>query len=440
MNNTIYRQYDSRWGGKAYPSGSTMSGCGCGCVSCTHIAIEQSSKAKWTPENLRPWMVSQGFAIRGQGTTYSGMTKTLQHIGHSKVTVIGVSDPMSKAFAELDKGNRIGILLFRSGSGPDGTVWTSSGHYVAFTDYRIKNKRHEFYCKDSGGRGHNGWYSYERSMKGRIYMMWIVERIKEAAPKVTEIKATTYRPKTPYTGSLPKGNVAKGSKGADVKAVKNFLNWCVNSKLNQKEVVGKATLEAIKVFQKTYGLTVDGSFGPACRAKAQTIVDSLKSKTLTKAEKINQTALEFAWPKGTKASVYKYPSGSANAAFKKAWKKYYSTKANRAGCHEFVRLVLRANGYPTMPLSWKPMLTYFRKHFKEIKVNYKESQIKPGDIRIRCRKVNGKLRYHIWIEGSTDGKKLLRVEASYKKKYAHVLNSNADTFKKHYKDWLFRAK
>lgn len=44
MNKTIYKQYDSRWGGKAYPSGSTMSGCGCGCVSCTHIAMEQSEK------------------------------------------------------------------------------------------------------------------------------------------------------------------------------------------------------------------------------------------------------------------------------------------------------------------------------------------------------------------------------------------------------------
>ena len=164
MNSKLYKQADSRWGKKPYPSGSTMSGCGCGCVACTHVVIEQEKYKNYTPENLRPWMISQGFAIRGQGTTWNGITKTLQHYGY-KVVHIGVNDPMSKAWTELDKGNRIGVILFKGGHAPNGTVWTAGGHYVAFTDYKKKDGLHYFYTKDSGGRNHDsakhGYYSYE---------------------------------------------------------------------------------------------------------------------------------------------------------------------------------------------------------------------------------------------------------------------------------------
>ena len=69
-------------------------------------------------------------------------------------------------------------------------MWTAGGHYVAFTDYYVgKDGRHYFYTKDSGGRSHdsltNGYYSYERSMKGLIYQMWIVERPKSSTSTTT---------------------------------------------------------------------------------------------------------------------------------------------------------------------------------------------------------------------------------------------------------------
>lgn len=183
MNNTIYKQGDSRWASLPYPKGSTVGGCGCGLVSCVHIAIEQKDKAKWTPRTLRPWMVRQGFAIRGQGTTWEGITKTLQHIGHKNVFRIYKTDSMDKAFKELNKGNRIGIILFNGNVAPNGKQWTvpNGGHYVAFNRYYIGKKtgRHYFHTKDSGWRNHSGNYSYERSMKGCIEQMWIVERIDE---------------------------------------------------------------------------------------------------------------------------------------------------------------------------------------------------------------------------------------------------------------------
>ena len=213
MNSALYKQADSRWGYKPYPTRDcTMSGAGCGCVACTHIVIEQEKYKNYTPENLRPWMVSQGFAIRNQGTTWSGITKTLQHYGYS-VTHIGISDPMSEAWAELNKGNRIGIILFKGGRGPNGTVWTASGHYVAFTDYKVVDGKHYFYTKDSGGRNHDsakyGYYSYENSMKGVVYQMWIVPRIGKTVTTTTKTTTTTVKAPTSLTvdGSFGKQSV-----------------------------------------------------------------------------------------------------------------------------------------------------------------------------------------------------------------------------------------
>ena len=96
MNSTIWKQTDTRWAKKAYPSGSTVGGCGCGLLACVHVAMEQERYKNWTPDNLRSWMVSKGFAIRGQGTKWEGITETLKHIGHTKVVRI-YNDPMSEA-------------------------------------------------------------------------------------------------------------------------------------------------------------------------------------------------------------------------------------------------------------------------------------------------------------------------------------------------------
>ena len=177
MNKTIFKQADSQWGSLSYPKGATMAGSGCGCVALTHIAIEQADKASWNPKKVRKYILEHNYAIAGQGTRWEGITETLKWLGHKKVVRVYDADPMSKAWKELNKGNRIGILLFNSNTAPNGIKWTSYGHYVAFTAYRYKNGRHQFYCKDSGYRNHDGWYSYERSMKGCLPKMWIVERI-----------------------------------------------------------------------------------------------------------------------------------------------------------------------------------------------------------------------------------------------------------------------
>lgn len=209
MNKNLYKQYDSRWGSKPYPTKkSSFSGNGCGCVACTHLIIEQEQYKDLTPEPVRQWMVKQGFAVANQGTTWNGIPRTLEHYGY-KVTHVGISDPMTKAWNELNKGNRIGIILFLGGKAPNGMVWTSGGHYVAFTDYYVKDGKHWFYTKDSGGRDNDsathGYYSYENSMRGLVYQMWIVE-------KINVVKDSTPAPAQQSTPAITPSSSASISK------------------------------------------------------------------------------------------------------------------------------------------------------------------------------------------------------------------------------------
>lgn len=238
MNKTLYKQADSRWGSKPYPTkGSSFSGNGCGCVACTHLIIENEKYKNYTPEPIRQWMVNQGYAVYNQGTTWSGIPATLKHYGYSNVVHIDRNDSMSKAWKELNKGNRIGVILFLGGKAPNGMVWTAGGHYVAFTDYYVgKDGLHYFYTKDSGSRNNDsakhGYYSYEKSMKGLVYQMWIVER-----PKATSSTTTT----TPT--STPTSTAAEPSKTTTI------------------AVDGKFGTNSIKAFQKVLGTTQDGKIG-----------------------------------------------------------------------------------------------------------------------------------------------------------------------------------
>ena len=396
MNSMLYKQSDSRWGKKPYPSGSTMSGCGCGCVACTHIVIEQEKYKNYTPENLRPWMIAQGFAVKGKGTTWNGITKTLQHYGY-KVVHIGINDPMSKAWTELDKGNRIGVILFQSGKAPNGTVWTASGHYVAFTDYKVKDGLHYFYTKDSGGRNNDsakhGYYSYEKSMKGLVYQMWIVEKINApkvttttttvatSAAKVTTTSTTATTKKLTVDGKggastvkatqkffgVKQDGVISGQKKANKKyysaltsvkfgkggstTIKKLQNW-VGAKPDG--VLGQATCKKWQKKLQTLGYysgAIDGNFGPksmkawqnclnndvksiaksttTTTTPAKTTTTTTTSTKTTSYTKIEKKAMELAWAKGTAKAKYAYKGGNPTSQFKTAIKKIFSNPTKK---------------------------------------------------------------------------------------------------------------
>lgn len=210
MNKTIYKQYDSRWGSLPYPDKcSRLDDSGCGCVSVLHCIIERYKYRNKTPKDIQPYM--KQFAISGQGTLWSGITTALGHYGMEKIKT---HDTMANLWKELAKGDRVGVIWFRksgcSATGPDGTCWTSTGHYVAFTDYKVEGKKHYLYIKDSGQRQHSGWYCYETSMKGCVYEVCSCkvppltneEKIKKTTRELSWAKGTK-KSKFAYKGGKP---------------------------------------------------------------------------------------------------------------------------------------------------------------------------------------------------------------------------------------------
>lgn len=259
MNSHIYKQYDSRWRNLPYPTSRYSFGNnGCGCCACTHVIIEQDKYKNWTPKDVRPYMVSKGFATCGHGTTWNGIKRTLEHYGNKVIDHATMTD-MFKTFDERKKKNLpcLGVLLFRAGI-KGGIRWTDGGHYCMIADYKVSGGKHYFYMKDSGGRQHNGWFCYETTQKGLIPKAW------SALPPQSNPKPTpTPTPsKKGYSGTFPKPTLKKGSKGKEVKNLQRFLNWYnPNNKLSVDGVFGDYTRNAVKRFQKAEGLVVDGIVG-----------------------------------------------------------------------------------------------------------------------------------------------------------------------------------
>lgn len=268
MNKNIYRQADSRWAKLPYPGkGYTFGGSGCGACAVLHCIIELDEYKNWTPKNIQPYM--KQFATYGNGTTWNGITTALKHYGYE--VHYKQSDGMSQIWSALkDSKVKRGVLLFGSNRGPDGTVWTTGGHYVAFVDYKIDNNgKHWFYTKDSGGRHHDGWYCYEKSMKGDVKQVWVCKSTTK-----DPIKPIT---KTTYKGSYPANTVStKTGTKTDIKYWQEFLNWWGGYKLVKDGAFGPKTKSATIDFQKKYGLVKDGIVGKKTIAKAKSVGKSEK--------------------------------------------------------------------------------------------------------------------------------------------------------------------
>lgn len=189
-----FAQYDSRWGSKGYPSKPyTMAGNGCGATSCADIIVTNPKYRKITPDTIRKWMIKHGYAVAGHGTAWAGISACLKAYGF-KVT----NHPtMKEFFAEMAKEGRCGIILFRAGT-RGGVTWTTGGHFVSVSGYKVKNGKHYLYINDPYKRQHDGWYCYEDTMKGLIPQVWScylpaekkteTKKAKKAAPKKTVLK------------------------------------------------------------------------------------------------------------------------------------------------------------------------------------------------------------------------------------------------------------
>ena len=469
MNNKIYRQTDSRWGSLPYPTKAySFSGNGCGCCACLHVLIEQDKYKNWTPKDLRPYMVNQGFATKGNGTTWNGITKTLEHYGN---TVINHST-MDGIFKTLDERKKkglpcLGVILFRAGT-KGGIKWTAGGHYVAFVDYKKANGKHYFYTKDSGTRRHDGWYAYETTMKGLIPQIW--SALPKGATTTTTTKTTTTTTTTTPTTLTVDGKFGTKSvkalqhvlKVSETGAIRKQLSslkkyhiafdgtvyygeggsptiLALQKMLKLKNPDGQFGPNTIKALQKFLNLSnPDGYFGPNTAKALQKWINTGKveaPKTTTTTKKTTTTTTKTTTTsKNAKilqvAKSYSGSSKKATTTYKNASKSVYG-KGNDTNCHRFVGTVLYKSGCPKMPISgktataWKNILAYLDKNATLVKT------AEPGDLYVWWKGGN---HYHAFIV-SGKGKK---IEAAHNKTYPHATTYNVKT--KHKKDWIYRMK
>lgn len=270
MNPKVYRQYDTRWKNLPYPTMAYSFGHnGCGCCAVTHCAIELPKYANYTPADVRKYMVQ--FATKGHGTLWNGITKGLEHYGYN--VHWRQSDSMDDIWKALKTSLKRGVILFGSSrGGSKHVVWTTGGHYVAFVDWKYENGDYWFYVKDSGGRSKDGkidgWFSYEKHMRGDVRQVWICMSLKED-PKPTPTPTPTPSRKGTYTGVIPNPTIRKGSKGTGVRNLQKFLNWYGKYGLVVDGICGSKTVSAIKSFQKKEKIKADGIYGKNTQAKAK---------------------------------------------------------------------------------------------------------------------------------------------------------------------------
>ena len=91
-------------------------------------------------------------------------------------------------------------------------------------------------------------------------------------PKYTKSStpSTTTKPSTKPTVAKPM--LRKGSKGTQVKYLQQDLNYILNIKLDVDGIFGGATANALKQFQKKYGLEVDGVYGKSSFAQMTSLI------------------------------------------------------------------------------------------------------------------------------------------------------------------------
>lgn len=246
-NSKVYKQYDAKWAYDPYPTKNySFANNGCGCCAVTHCIIEREKYKNYTPATVRPYMVQ--YAVKGKGTMWDGITKALKYYGLKNVQAL---DSMSLFFNELKKGDRVGVILVTNTKGPDGSVWTMGGHYIAVVGYKEQNGKHYFYIKDSGGRHTKGWYCYEKSLKGCLRKLWVGQ-----LPDEIELPAKGYWTLNDKSPEICKIQAFLKDKG--------YYNGYVAKKSGK---IAEKTFEAIKKWQKASGLVVDGKWGPKCNAE-----------------------------------------------------------------------------------------------------------------------------------------------------------------------------
>ena len=274
MRPEIYKQYDDDWRWLPYPgSGYYLDDLGCGCLAVYHAAIELDPFKDLTVPQCRDYMVQ--FATVKNGTLWDGITKGLEHYGYN--VHWREADDMDDIFRELKSSLKSGVILFAKKDapsyGPDGTLWTKTGHYIYFGDYEIRSDgTHWFYLKDSGQRDHDGWFCFEKSMKGCCRNVWVLKSTKEApAPTPTPTPDDGH-----YKGLYPSVRLylEPGDRGENVTRLQKYVDWYFDGAFFKAcgpadGVYGKNTLKWVnKMLTDFFGAAeADGLVGPKTIAR-----------------------------------------------------------------------------------------------------------------------------------------------------------------------------
>lgn len=181
----IYRQYEGTWANEPYPRGNTMAEQGCGPTAIANI-LANSIKPNITPHDTGVYMNSKGYAIANCGSSWAGITETLQHFG---VESTFVAKPSASKIFELMNGHKYSIILFGAGT-QGGVTWTAGGHFVATTDYKVEDGKHWFFTRDSGGRKNDGWHSYEDNMSKLLANIYVCNNLQGGNTTIEELERT----------------------------------------------------------------------------------------------------------------------------------------------------------------------------------------------------------------------------------------------------------
>lgn len=213
-----FKQYDSRWASKRYPTWGTgtMKYCGCGP---TTAAIVISSVDK----TITPYICAKELSNMKNGVTKGGATYlwALKKLLENHGFVVEKHTNMTKFFTAMKRTDRETYGICDIWGTKNGVTWVSggksNGHYVPFT--AIKGST-TVWIKDPGLRKHTGWYDYTRYLSGHIKLEDGFYAMTVYHPSTVKKPVAPSKPATPQVPQeTPKPSPVVPEKTANQKAI-----------------------------------------------------------------------------------------------------------------------------------------------------------------------------------------------------------------------------
>lgn len=163
-----FKQYDSRWASKRYPTWGTgtMKYCGCGA---TTAAIVISSIDK----TITPYICAKELSNMKNGVTKGGATYlwALKKLLENHGFVVEKHTSVSTLIKALKRSDRETYGIVDIWGTKSGVTWVSggksNGHYIPLTSIKGEDT---VWVKDPGLRKHTGWFDYSKYMSGHVKM------------------------------------------------------------------------------------------------------------------------------------------------------------------------------------------------------------------------------------------------------------------------------